>query len=140
MPIADTDTGEITDYPLHVGIKKHPVGILALAHKDYQPPASIHLSIHAGRWHVSFNDDDGIQEPTDKDTTDWLIQFDDTELHKMTLGLDAALTCSWRAVMASGSCQCNCRCAKKASYWEVSRHAVPVMRVGPSVSPIRWRH
>ena len=93
VPVADTDTGEITGYQLHVGIKKFPVGILAFkAHKAYKLPVSLHISIHAGRWHVSFNYDNGIQEPTDKDTIDWLIQFDETELRKMTVGLDRGAT------------------------------------------------
>ena len=93
VPMADTDTGEITGYQLQVGIKKFPVGVLAFnAHKDYRLPASLHISIHAGRWHVSFNYDDGIPEPTDKDTTDWLIQFNEAELRKMTAGLDRGVT------------------------------------------------
>lgn len=88
-PVVDADTGEITGHQLHVGTKKYPVGVLAFkAHKDYKPPASLHISIHAGQWHVSFNCDDGIAEPTDKDTTAWLTQFDAAELLEMTVGLD----------------------------------------------------
>jgi putative transposase len=93
VPVADTGTGEITGYQLHVGIKKFPVGVLEFkAHREYKLPASLHISIHAGRWHVSFNYDDGIPEPTDKDTTDWLMQFDEAELRKMTAGLDRGVT------------------------------------------------
>ena len=88
-PVVDSNTGEITGHQLHIGTKKFPVGILALkAHKEFKLPASLHISIHAGRWHVSFNYDDGIPEPTDKDTTDWLIRFDKAELRKRTVGLD----------------------------------------------------
>lgn len=93
VPVTDTETGKITGHQLYLGTKKFPVGILMFkAHKDYKLPASLHISIHAGRWHVSFNYDDGIQEPTDKDTTDWLIQFDEAELRKMTAGLDRGVT------------------------------------------------
>ncbi len=61
VPVINTDTGEITSYQLHVGLKKFPVGILAFkANKEYKLPASLHISIHAGRWHVSFNHDDGV--------------------------------------------------------------------------------
>ncbi|MDE3022058.1 MAG: transposase [Pseudomonadota bacterium] len=89
VPVVDVGTGKITGHLLHIGGKKFPVGVLAFkAHKDYKLPASLHISIHAGRWHVSFNHDDGVPEPTDKDTTDWLIQFDEAELRKMTAGLD----------------------------------------------------
>ncbi|EQD36709.1 transposase, IS605 OrfB family, partial [mine drainage metagenome] len=89
VPVVGADTGEITGYQLHIGGKKFSVGVLDFkAHKEYRIPASLHISIHAGRWHVSFNYDDGIQEPTDKDTTEWLTQFGEVELRKMTAGLD----------------------------------------------------
>ncbi|QKE40436.1 MAG: hypothetical protein HO274_03190 [Ferrovum myxofaciens] len=66
VPVVATDTGEITGYQLHIGTRKFPVGVLAFkAHKDFKIPASLHISIHSGRWHVSFNYDDGIQEPTE---------------------------------------------------------------------------
>ena len=88
LPVTDKETGEIT-HQLRVGTRKHPVGILVFkAHKDYTVPASIHISIHSGRWHVSFNCDDGVPEPSDKETTAWLQQFDEAELREMTAGLD----------------------------------------------------
>jgi putative transposase len=62
------------------------------AHKAFNCPASLHVSIHAGRWHVSFNYDDNVPEPNDKDTIDWLTQFDEVELRKMTVGLDRGVT------------------------------------------------
>ncbi|WP_372613993.1 hypothetical protein [Halomonas sp.] len=37
----------------------------------------------------------------------------------------------------SGSCQGICRCALKAEHQDGVSHAVPVMREGPSDSPIR---
>ncbi|MEI8363116.1 MAG: transposase [Betaproteobacteria bacterium] len=93
VPMVDTNTGEITGYQLHIGIKKFPVGLLAFkAHKAFKPPASLHVSIHGGRWHVSFNYDNNVPEPTDKDTMDWLTQFDEVELRKMTVGLDRGVT------------------------------------------------
>lgn len=88
VPVTDKETGAIT-HQLLIGTKKHPVGVLSFkAHKPYTAPASIHLSIHAGRWHVSFNCEDGIPEPTEKETTAWLQQFTEAELRKMTAGLD----------------------------------------------------
>ncbi len=88
-PVVDSATGEITGHQLYIGTKKHPVGVLAFkAHKDYKPPASLHISIHAGQWHVSFNCDDGVMEPSEKETTAWLMQFDASELRAMTVGLD----------------------------------------------------
>ena len=88
-PVVDRATGEITDHQLCIGTRKHPLGVLAFkAHKDYKPPASLHISIHAGQWHVSFNCDDGLIEPSEKETTAWLMQFDAPELRAMTVGLD----------------------------------------------------
>ncbi len=52
------------------------------------PPLSLHISINAGRWHVSFNYDDGIPEPSDKDISAWLMQFEEADLRKMTVGMD----------------------------------------------------
>lgn len=89
VPIADPASGEISGHQLHIGTRKFPVGIIAFkAHKEYKLPASLHISIHAGHWHVSFNYDDGIPEPSDKDITAWLQQFNEAELRSMTVGLD----------------------------------------------------
>lgn len=89
MPVVDRATGDIMGHQLCIGTSKHPVGVLAFkAHKDYKPPASLHISIHAGQWHVSFNCDDGLIEPSEKETTAWLMQFDAPALRAMTAGLD----------------------------------------------------
>lgn len=88
-PVVDASTGEAAGYQLHIGTRKFPVGILAFkAHREYRVPASLHLSVHAGRWHVSFNYDDGVPEPSDRDIAVWLAQHDETELRGMTVGLD----------------------------------------------------
>jgi len=93
VPPSDTTTGEITGYQLHLGIKKFPVGRLSFkAHKAYERPASIHISVHAGRWHVSFNYDNNVPEPSDKDITAWLAELSEAELRKITLGLDRGVT------------------------------------------------
>ena len=89
MPVVNRATGDIMGHQLCIGTSKHPVGVLAFkAHKDYKPPASLHISIHAGQWHVSFNCDDGLIEPSEKETTAWLMQFDAPALRAMTAGLD----------------------------------------------------
>lgn len=87
-PATNPSTGEIT-HILRIGTKKHPVGVVAfVAHRAYQAPASIHLSVHAGRWHVSFNFDNGAVESTDAETTECLRRFSASELAGMTVGLD----------------------------------------------------
>lgn len=88
-PVVDASTGEITTYTLHLGTRKFPVGELSMvAHKSFKPAASIHISVHAGRWHVSFNHDDGQPEPSEEDTIDWLMQHTENELAAATVGLD----------------------------------------------------
>lgn len=88
VPVTNMVTGEVS-HELHVGTKKHPLGILAFtAHRAYRPPQSLHVSIQSGRWHVSFNYDDTIPEPAEADTVAWLRQFDEEELAVMAVGLD----------------------------------------------------
>jgi len=51
---ADAD-GVINEWHLVLGTKKFPVGTVRLkANRPFTAPASIHVSIEAGRWHVSF--------------------------------------------------------------------------------------
>jgi putative transposase len=89
IPVIDTETGEITGHKLHLGIKKFAVGELSfVAHKEYKLPASLHVSIHAGQWHVSFNADDPLPEPSNQEITDYLRQFEESELLAVTVGLD----------------------------------------------------
>ena len=88
VPKTDTATGEVV-YALHLGTKKHSLGVLAFtAHKDFKIPSSLHASTHARRWHISFNYDDGVPEPDDAETAAWLRQFDADSLRAMTVGLD----------------------------------------------------
>lgn len=76
-------------YTLRIGTKKHPLGMLEFtAHKTYRVPKTISISVHAGRWHLSFNYDDDIVEPDEKDTIAWLRQHRVDELRTMTLGID----------------------------------------------------
>lgn len=87
-PVVDVCTGD-TSYTLHLGTRKFPVGQLTLvAHKSFKPAASIHISVHAGRWHVSFNHDDGQPEPSEQDAIDWLMLHTENELAAVTVGLD----------------------------------------------------
>jgi putative transposase len=102
IPVANPATGEITGHQLHIGIPKFNVGILEFkAHRQYKVPASIHISVHAGRWHISFNYDDNIPEPTEQETIDYLMQFEEAELLKMTNGLDRGVTLP----LAGSDCQ-----------------------------------
>jgi len=88
VPVTNKATGEMS-HQLQVGTKKHPVGVLNFtAHKPYGLPASLHVSVQAGRWHVSFNYDENIPEPSEKETVAWLTSFSEAELRSKTVGLD----------------------------------------------------
>ena len=89
-PAVDIKTGEIIGYRLFVGTKKFPVGELIMkAHRPFNIPSSIHISIHAGKWNVSFSAEDSAI-PTFKEETviASLQQMSDEELLGMTIGAD----------------------------------------------------
>lgn len=74
---------------LHVGTKKFPCGELAYAsHRGHDIPASIRVTVDAGRWWLSFSTDDGKPEFTEQEIADWLSQFDRAELAARTVGVD----------------------------------------------------
>lgn len=83
-----SEAGEIA-YRLHVGTRKCPVGVVRYtAHRAHAIPASITLSIEAGRWYLSFTNDDGVPEPSEAETADWLAAFSEDELKARTVGVD----------------------------------------------------
>ncbi|MGC8808526.1 MAG: RNA-guided endonuclease InsQ/TnpB family protein, partial [Thiomonas sp.] len=66
-----------------------PVGELAFkASSPFKPPASIHVTVEAGRWFVSGSFDDAAITPTFQETADWLSTFDGTELRERSVGVD----------------------------------------------------
>lgn len=80
---------EFKDNQLFLGTKKHPIGFLEFkTHKSFKIPNSIHVSVHAGRWLLSFSYDNEFQEPDEKDVITWLQQFNHEELALKTLGID----------------------------------------------------
>ena len=78
------------EYKLFAGTKKFPVGELACkAHRLFNLPASIHISIRAGKWHVAFSAEDPAV-PTFKEETiiTELQRMSDEELETLTIGAD----------------------------------------------------
>ena len=74
---------------LRVGTKKFPVGELAYArHRGHDVPASIRITVDAGRWWLSFSTDDGKPEFSEQEIADWLAQFDRADLAARTVGVD----------------------------------------------------
>lgn len=104
--VIDAD-GEVVSRRLHIGTKKFPCGELEFTvnkgargpdgrrqRLSWSIPASIHISVNAGRWHVSFSNEatDTQIAPSEKDTLDYLRQFSESELLARTIGLDRGVT------------------------------------------------
>jgi len=80
--------GVITHH-IQIGTQSKPLGYLPfVAHKTYAIPNSIHISIRGGKWFVSFNNDDGNQEPTDEEIANHLKTFTREELLAKSIGID----------------------------------------------------
>ena len=77
------------DGVLNVGTKKFPCGVIEYKkHREHGEPSSIHISVDAGRWFLSFNYDNAEPEYADADIAAWLAQFDRAELAERTVGVD----------------------------------------------------
>ena len=80
---------EIGRWKLLLGTKKFPCGEMAFFdHRPgWSPPASIHISVNAGRWHVSFSNE-GAPVPTEQEALEQLRKYSATELLERTVGID----------------------------------------------------
>ena len=115
-PVVDKTTGEIVSYRLLIGTKKFPCGELPFVVSagrekddagkrkplDFKPPASIHVSVNAGRWHVSFSNEASADcvVPTEKETLEQLRTFSAADLAARTAGLDRGVAVP---LMAAGA-------------------------------------
>ncbi|HXP96931.1 MAG TPA: transposase [Telmatospirillum sp.] len=87
-PVVD-DNGVVLRQRLILGTAKRPVGELPfVAHKEFLAPASIHISVQAERWFVSFNYDDGAPEFSEEEIAAWLQGFAPGDLLAKARGLD----------------------------------------------------
>ena len=91
-PIADTPADE-TCYRLHVGTGKFPVGEIAYtAHRSHTMPASITLTVDAGRWYVAFSVDDGLPAVMPEEIAAELATWSDADLRTAAVGVDRGIT------------------------------------------------
>lgn len=92
VPAAHDAQGVVTAWRLLIGTKKFPCGELPFVdHRPgWTPPASIHVSHNAGRWHVSFSNEAAKSAvvPSEQDTLDHLRTFSAQDLAARTVGLD----------------------------------------------------
>lgn len=106
-PAATDAEGIVTAWRLRIGTKKFPCGELSFV--DHRPgwtlPASIHVSVNAGRWHVSFSNETpaGSNSPSDQDVLDRLRQFTRDELLERTVGLDRGVAVPLMAAAVEGA-------------------------------------
>lgn len=105
-PVVDASTGEIRSHRLLIGTKKSPCGELPfVVHKGcdgWAPPASIHVSVNAGRWHVPFSNEvvEGVVVPTEQEALEHLRSFSAAELAGRAVGLDRGVAVP---LMAAGA-------------------------------------
>lgn len=118
VPVEDHH-GEMAGYTLRIGTKKFPCGQLPFVvpkgrERDatgqrlpmrFAPPASIHVSLSAGRWHISFSNepsDDDVR-PSEAETLEWLRSFSAADLAPKTLGLDRGVAVPLTAAGVGGT-------------------------------------
>ena len=83
---------EIYAHTLVIGTRKCPVGMIVL--EDHRlrrastAPKSIHVSVEAGRWSVSFNLEDDTVLPTAQETADELALWSEQDLLAASTGVD----------------------------------------------------
>lgn len=90
-PDTDPAMDEVLRYRLWVGTVRFPVGeITCKAHRRHGVPASIHISVHGGRWFVSFSvEDPALAIPvTAERVAEKLRQMSFEELAVRTCGAD----------------------------------------------------
>ena len=118
VPAAHDSDGVVTEWRLCIGTKKFPCGELpfvvsvgrerdALGRRSplsFSPPASIHVSVNAGRWHVSFSNETAecVVTPTEQETLDHLRTFTAAGLAAKAVGLDRGVAVPMMAAGASG--------------------------------------
>ena len=85
--------GNSLGYDLNIGNKKFPVGSIKVKfHNEFKIPKTIHISVIAGKWFVSFNYDNDLIEPSDKDNLAQIKKYSIEELEKVTCGIDRGIT------------------------------------------------
>ncbi len=94
QPVTDSLTGKVSHYSLWVGTVKHKIGqIVFKAHREFVPPKSIHVSVEAGYWFISFCNEPLIEQfqPTQAEIQAELAQWTEKDLSEATLGIDRGI-------------------------------------------------
>ncbi len=94
-PQVNRETGDIMRYNLQVGTQKFPVGEIGYgSHRQHDIPASIHISVRAGKWFLFFSaKDDTVTAPDNGTDRNALIEAAAQELRQLSPDILADRTC-----------------------------------------------
>jgi len=74
---------------IHLGTPKNPAGAIQVkTHLDYSIPNSIYISVHGGKWHVSFSNEIDIVLATEAELLVALQHLTGEQLMEITTGFD----------------------------------------------------
>jgi len=74
---------------IKLGTKKHPVGHIEVnVHLDYKVPATIYISVHGGKWYVSFSNEDALPMVAEAQLLEDLQYLSKEQLAEVTSGFD----------------------------------------------------
>jgi putative transposase len=95
---------------LFIGTNKFPCGELPFVVNkgcgDWKVPASLHITVNGGRWHISFSNDASDQvAPSEKETIEHLRSFSEAELLAKAVGLDRGVAVPLMAASSAGAAQ-----------------------------------
>src|SRR5664280_818218 len=74
---------------IELGTQKHLVGTVRVnVHLDYEVPATIYISVHGGKWYVSFSNENEVIVATEAELFADLRHLTEAQLMDVTNGFD----------------------------------------------------
>ena len=74
---------------INLGTKKHPIASIRVnVHLDYEVPATIYISVHGGKWYVSFSNENEIDVATEAELLADLQHLTEEQLMDVASGFD----------------------------------------------------
>jgi putative transposase len=74
---------------IELGTKKHPIGSIKVnVHLDYEVPATIYISVHGGKWYVSFSNRNEVVVATEAELFADLQPLTEAQLMDVTNSFD----------------------------------------------------
>ncbi|GAV19800.1 putative transposase [Mariprofundus micogutta] len=80
-------------HSVQLGSKSRVIGSIPFkAHREFNAPASIHISVDAGQWFLSFSYDDGVPEAKEEDVFAYVASLSRPDIEASTIGIDRNTT------------------------------------------------